>query len=142
MFEVADIKAKSATSVRLRRRAVVVLLITLILLSMPGDGLLVLSKWLSVASPVSSGANIPFDKLVHALMFSGCTWVVLRGWPGKTSVSLALLVLFAAVTEIIQYFVPDRSASFHDFLADCFGIVLAYFLCRSVRSYWGLSEIR
>jgi len=45
----------------------------------------------------------------------------------------AILLAYAAMIEIIQYFLPTRYASWSDIAADAAGLVLGYFiffLCR------------
>jgi membrane associated rhomboid family serine protease len=64
------------------------------------------------------------DKLVHAGLFAA---LALSGrWAGiERSVLAALLVIYAAVSEVLQGLTPlDRSASAADWLADVVGVVL------------------
>jgi hypothetical protein len=83
----------------------------------------------SLAVLFAPGDDVPsappgVDKLIHAGLFaalalSGC-WAGIRG-----SVLAALLVLYAAVSELLQGLTPlDRSASATDWLADVAGLLL------------------
>ena len=86
---------------------------------------------------------INFDKFVHAGMFGLLT--ILFCWPFyKTSVASAkkisyftaialLSSAFGYSTELIQkYWATGRSYDLMDWIADTFGVVVAYFLCRYV----------
>lgn len=85
--------------------------------------------------------KIDFDKFVHASIFGLLT--ILFCWPFyKTSVdnakkisyftAIALLSsAFGYATELIQeYWAIGRSYDLMDWIADTFGVVVAYFLCR------------
>ena len=68
------------------------------------------------------------DKLVHFLVFGLLALSLDWGWYQRGSYWLfrALpLIVYGGLIEIIQYFVPGRSMSFADWLADAAG-VLAY----------------
>ncbi|MFT5258618.1 MAG: VanZ family protein [Saprospiraceae bacterium] len=75
---------------------------------------------------VQVGGN---DKLVHAAAFA---WLSLtthmafyrqyRYW----MIIAVLLCSYGLATETIQYFVPGRSFSWLDWVADCFGVLVAY----------------
>jgi hypothetical protein len=90
----------------------------------------------SLAVLFAPAGDVPFapagvDKLVHAGLFAA---LALSGrWAGiERSALAALLVLYAAVSEVLQGLTPlDRSASLADWLADVVGIVLGLAL-------WGL----
>lgn len=111
---------------RSKRLAVFLLLFTLLLLSLPGSVLELLKIIWPFASDSSSTGDLPVDKIVHAGLFAACTWAVLQGWPRQALLLVAAMGVFAILTECIQLFIPGRSASTLDFLADALGIGLAY----------------
>lgn len=47
-------------------------------------------------------------------------------------VTFFLSIFYGALTEIIQYFLPDREANFFDFLADVIGCVLGIFIFKII----------
>jgi VanZ like family len=83
----------------------------------------------SLAVLFTPADGVPFappgvDKLVHAGLFA---LLALTGrWAGIGRSSLAvLLVLYAAVSEVLQGLTPlDRSASVADWMADVVGVLL------------------
>lgn len=71
------------------------------------------------------------DKVIHALEFGLLGIFMFRALrfprmivPVPYRATLVLGMLFAAVDEIHQYFVPGRYCTFGDFLADTIGIAL------------------
>ena len=93
--------------------------------------------WATALLVATSWPNPPvrevrsWDKVVHMAMYAGLAWLVARAEPGWTRrvVPLALvaaaLSAFGAVDEWHQQFIPGRSASADDWLADSAGAVLA-----------------
>jgi len=113
------------------------MLFTLLLLIMPGSMIEYLmsqvSAWLPWSSSSSDTDVYPIDKFVHAALFALSGFFLTRGWLNQSRSWLPLfllLIAYAAVTEILQYFIPGRSASAADFLADgigaAVGILLAF----------------
>ena len=91
------------------------------------------------APPIPGGADKPW----HALGYLGLTVVVVRaiagGLPRRISprilvLSLCVVVLYGASDELHQMFVPGRTASFDDLLADAFGALVGASLCWA----WGI----
>ena len=84
-----------------------------------------LLSW-QLLTPVTIVSAGSWDKLIH---FSGFFLLgglaMLAGW--KTSVYKILLALiaYAALTEILQHFIPGRSFSVLDWVADSMGVVIA-----------------
>lgn len=77
------------------------------------------------------------DKLLHFLQYAVLGYLVARGWgPGRTVgnrptgswLPAAILVLFAAVDEFHQHWIPGRSVEFWDWVADAAGVVVSYAL--------------
>lgn len=68
-----------------------------------------------------------WDKLEHAGMFFPMLWLALLAYaPGLRLMPLTVtLVAYGITIELIQYFVPGRSCSGLDVLADTTGVVLA-----------------
>jgi VanZ family protein len=80
------------------------------------------------------------DKVVHVLLFAA---LALSGrWAGLGRGALgALLVLYAAVSEVLQGITPlDRSASVTDWLADVVGLLLGLALWDVVTRRRGLPD--
>ncbi|MEA3292637.1 MAG: VanZ family protein [Pseudomonadota bacterium] len=74
------------------------------------------------------------DKLGHLLTFLLLALLVDHGWPGAAFLSRKALPLLAygAAIELIQHFVPNRSLSFADWVADGAGILLYLLLVRTL----------
>jgi VanZ family protein len=79
--------------------------------------------------------HIRLDHLVHAIIF--IPWVVViwlvirfnfRTVPLKATACLALCLLFAAAMEFVQYFLPYRTFSIYDLLANGAGVILGFIL--------------
>ncbi|MGZ8376714.1 MAG: VanZ family protein [Gemmatirosa sp.] len=70
------------------------------------------------------------DKVVHLLAYALLAWLIGRALPPlaraprRLAAVLIALVLFAALDEWHQSFIPGRSASVADWCADVAGIVL------------------
>jgi VanZ family protein len=79
--------------------------------------------------------HIRLDHLVHAIIF--IPWVVViwlvtrfnfRTAPLKATACLALCLLFAAAMEFVQYFLPYRTFTIYDLLANGTGVLLGFIL--------------
>ncbi len=77
------------------------------------------------------------DKLLHAFAFGSLAftfsyWFSYEAWSKKSVLLFFITVLFVALygmsDEIHQSYVPNRSVSVYDWLADCVGAVLACLL--------------
>ena len=79
---------------------------------------------LPVMPPNDSG--FPMDKLVHCVLFAGCTWGCLMDWRARygTGVVIFVMLALAAGTEFLQIFIPQRSGDWADLLADGVGVAL------------------
>lgn len=81
------------------------------------------NSWWPTSVSTSSGLGI--DKFVHLILFAVCAILACRAWQsilGITTVLVSLLI-FAGLTEIAQHFIPGRSMSFGDMVADATGIL-------------------
>lgn len=82
------------------------------------------------------GSNVPsvgvphIDKVVHFIMFAGfaaCYYWEYSKWQlqrAKALKSSIWLIGVGALTEVIQYFLPQRSCDIKDLLADAMGIIV------------------
>lgn len=89
-------------------------------------GLLTATSWPNPHVPdVPEG-----DKVVHLVMYAGLAWLVARAIPAavrglRTYLLLLIAVsVFGAVDEWHQMFIPGRSASVSDWLADTTGAAI------------------
>ncbi len=81
-----------------------------------------------------SATNIPqADKLVHLFLYLILTIIYLteRKQNEKFIYAAIIFSIFGLIIEIIQYFIPYRSAELKDWLADILGII----------SVWAISKI-
>ncbi|RMG34915.1 MAG: VanZ family protein [Gammaproteobacteria bacterium] len=80
------------------------------------------------------------DKLLHLLDFLVLAALADLGWPrrGFDSVKYVPLALYGAATELLQHFVPGRSTSGWDLLADLTGIALYALLLMPLLRRWEL----
>ncbi len=122
---------------RYRWLSVSFLLLVLVVLSLPGALVAQVADFVKALLnlPPSSDTPplLPLDKLVHAGLFFVAGALLGRGWrePRGALWALALgLLLFAGLTELIQAYVPGRSASAGDVLADALGAVVGLWLSR------------
>ena len=87
---------------------------------------LVVLYWPRAVQPPSGG--LPWDKLVHALVFGAVYWAGVRAgvpWRAWLAVSLA----HAPVSELLQHAVlPNRRGDAGDAIADAAGVLLAWAL--------------
>jgi len=118
------------------------LLAVLVILSLPGAVVSQIADFvkalLNLPPSPDEPALLPIDKVVHAGLFFVAGALLGRGWHGGRGVWLALaagLLLFAGLTELIQAFVPGRSAAWGDVLADGLGAVAGLAVAR-----WMLSR--
>ncbi|MBK6714693.1 MAG: VanZ family protein [Burkholderiales bacterium] len=84
-----------------------------------------------------------WDKLNHAVGFAGLTLAACLACGRCNSGHLArlrdtmrpalLMLAFGALIEVLQSFVPERSAEWADLLADGIGVVLGALLARGLR---------
>lgn len=79
----------------------------------------------SVIGWLASPGELP-GQLAHGLLFFGLAAIVFAGrLPIRSTAVLGLLLLFAAGTEVVQYFALARQPNVVDWLWDAAGIVLA-----------------
>ncbi len=87
--------------------------------------------------PTLSKPIFGLDKLLHAfafgsLAFTSSYWFSDRAWKEKSGLLFFMIVVIVALygvsDEFHQSFVPNRSVSVYDWIADCVGAVLAVLL--------------
>lgn len=86
-----------------------------------------ISPWWPWQSSDQSIGILPIDKFVHAILLGLCGFFLTLGWLNQIRHWLPLfllLIAYAGVTEILQYFIPGRGASLADFLADGIGAAI------------------
>lgn len=81
-----------------------------------------------------SGGLFAHDKIIHCLIYVVFAWSVHRAIQHQDRFPLLakhhylftfiIIAVYGASDEIHQYFVPKRSCSLYDWLADCFGAVV------------------
>ena len=68
------------------------------------------------------------DKLVHFFLFSVLVLFYFLGFKEKKRSFLYLIVLFAILSELSQYYVPGRFVSPYDFVSNLSGLGIAYWV--------------
>jgi len=89
--------------------------------------LIVVVSYLALAPKPPTGVDLGWDKLNHMMAFTALAFAASLGYPAPMRVrvlSLAGLLAFGGLIEILQLYVPGRSAEWGDLLADAIGIVL------------------
>ena len=115
---------------RIRWLAILATLLVFVALALPGALLEAIRLWCQTWLPwqptPGGGGDFPTDKVVHALLFAIVATFTARGWRdsfGVMAVVLYMLMLGVA-SELIQFFVPGRSADMLDVVADLVGSVI------------------
>jgi len=68
-------------------------------------------------------------KGIHFSLFFAASIAAWFAWPmGNSTTQLVYLLLFAAVTEVLQFFAIGREPEFGDWLVDASGVLLAFAL--------------
>lgn len=84
-----------------------------------------LLSW-QLLTPVTVISPGGWDKLIHFSGFFVLAALATLGWrKGAATSIIALLLVYAALTELLQHFIPGRSFSLLDGLADGLGVVAA-----------------
>ena len=93
---------------------------------------IVLSSWPGVRLPNVGTSHL--DKILHFGQYAVLAFLVARGWglspPRRrrlrSGILVVVLLVFAAVDEYHQGWIPGRDPDPQDFLADAIGIVLGF----------------
>ena len=90
-------------------------------------GVVVLSSWPSISLPDLGTSNL--DKILHFTQYAILAFLVVRGWSRpltgrfqRLAVIIGILILFAAVDEYHQGWIPGRDPDWWDWIADAVGI--------------------
>ena len=111
---------------------------SLVMLLAPADTVLQIKIWLAQWLPFGQqldelDATQNSDKLIHFSVFALLGWLGSHAWRMRSGLNHPLLVglvVMAAGTEGLQHWVPGRSASLGDLLADLAGLMLGLVLAR------------
>jgi len=85
--------------------------------------------------------HIPYgDKIAHASLYGLMAFLLNFGLGFKTKKILGIsmqlgaviVLLFAGIEELSQYYFPSRTLDIYDFIADIVGVVLASFIHKKV----------
>ncbi|MCF1427283.1 MAG: VanZ family protein [Shewanella sp.] len=68
------------------------------------------------------------DKVGHLGSFLLLSWLTFEAFRLRWHVLVPLMALYAFAIELVQSYLPYRSASFSDFVADMVGVALFYLL--------------
>ena len=68
------------------------------------------------------------DKLSHLFLFSVLMLFLFFGFGKKNWKFLLVTILFAAINELSQYYIPGRIISLYDFVFNLSGVGLAYWV--------------
>ena len=90
-------------------------------------GIFVLAMLPNNSSPI---AFPDADKIVHAMAFTGLSFVGCLAYPFRIFVLATFLVFLGTAIEVAQGFTPDRLPELFDFLADVVGIALGFITYR------------
>jgi VanZ family protein len=110
------------------------LTVTLLAVLLPADAIAALNEVVTSVighEPPASTAGIPSDKIVHFAMFFSLGAVLVLARPDLSMLRiLSELSALGAATEILQSYVPGRSTSLEDLLADALGATVGMILSR------------
>ena len=111
------------------------LVFTLVGLLVPASAVLQakvwMASWLPMAAAIDSlDPSAHSDKLVHGCLFAVLGALAARSWsqPNQRWRTLAALLLLGVLTEVLQSFIPGRSASWGDWVADAVGACAGLFV--------------
>ena len=99
--------------------------------------LLVLFISYAAVTPVEGGASVPYiDKLLHFVAFLILTFFMdlsIKKPLLLSKAALILLILYAFLIELVQYFLPYRSAEVFDFISDLLGILVYLYFAPKIK---------
>lgn len=91
-----------------------------------------LLSW-QLLTPVTIISAGGWDKLYHMVSFAILAGLAILAWRNFSTKVIAITLLsYAALTEILQHFIPGRSFSVLDWFADGLGIALAIIITVSL----------
>jgi VanZ family protein len=77
--------------------------------------------------PVQTGTSLPVDKVVHLAIFAAALWTGVRAGLRPRPLA-AVLVVHAALSEVLQATLLDRDGNLADAAADVAGVALGWLL--------------
>ena len=86
--------------------------------------------WLSLTPQLGPLPLAAWDKASHALAFATMALWGAAGWPSRFQAVLALLMAYGWTIEVLQFFIPTRTADAEDVLADAAGLLMAWLIVR------------
>ena len=99
--------------------------------------LLVLFISYGAVTPVEGGASLPYiDKLLHFVAFLILTFFMdlsIKKPLLFSKAALILLILYAFLIELVQYFLSYRSAEVFDFISDLLGILVYLYFAPKIK---------
>ena len=99
--------------------------------------LLVLFISYAAVTPVEGDASVPYiDKLLHFVAFLILTFFMdlsIKKPLLLSKVALILLILYAFLIELVQYFLSYRSAEVFDFISDLLGILVYLYFAPKIK---------
>ena len=99
--------------------------------------LLVLFISYGAVTPVEGGASLPYiDKLLHFVAFLVLTFFMdlsIKKPLLFSKAALILLILYAFLIELVQYFLSYRSAEVFDFISDLLGILVYLYFAPKIK---------
>ena len=99
--------------------------------------LLVLFISYGAVTPVEGGASVPYiDKLLHFVAFLILTFFMdlsIKKPLLLSKAALILLILYAFLIELVQYFLSYRSAEVFDFISDLLGILVYLYFAPKIK---------
>ena len=99
--------------------------------------LLVLFISYAAVTPVEGGASVPYiDKLLHFVAFLILTFFMdlsIKKPLLLSKAALILLILYAFLIELAQYFLSYRSAEVFDFISDLLGILVYLYFAPKIK---------
>lgn len=95
--------------------------------------LLSVTLWLSLIPVDQVPSAFSFwDKAQHTLGFAALGFLGLLAYPGNIRMLMFTLALLGVGIEVTQWLTGWRYGDWHDWLADCVGVVIGYAGWRSV----------
>lgn len=90
--------------------------------------------WMSLSPTVTPGSVGIWDKLAHVIAYATVGCLAGLGTTGRRQRQFVaiVLVVFAAVLEVSQGLVPNRSPDFFDFLTSILGIAVGHFFALAI----------
>ena len=99
--------------------------------------LLVLFISYGAVTPVEGGVSLPYiDKLLHFVAFLVLTFFMdlsIKKPLLFSKAALILLILYAFLIELVQYFLSYRSAEVFDFISDLLGILVYLYFAPKIK---------